>query len=193
MRGYRSLWSPLISATASKSISNDADTSTWFVQRAIPNGADTSATTSSLLFFPLSFYPHFGCNQIVLRWNLITLPTAGTYVQLTPFGFETFFSNATSQPEIIGPGYPISTPTITPAIALQQFDQYNNAAGTVTPHNYSIRRTVVDRANTLGGLAFPQGTQHLIPIASDYVGFYCETDGNDDTGSMTLFAQLRWA
>lgn len=162
---------------------------------AIPSGAAVTSTTAAFVGFPLDagIYPlSLDDNQISLEWNLKTLPTNATYVQITPISFAGF-SQFPGKPAIV-PGIDSGGNFMIQAFTFDNLDTTNNR---VNPYNYTIYRSAVDTTialpdNSGTSRTFQIGTHHLIPVADPYIGFYIQHNGTNATGSMTLVATLRW-
>lgn len=170
--------------------------STAIQNAAIPDGSAASSTTACFIGFPLesNIYPlSLDDNQISIEWNIRTMPTGATYVQLTPISMAGF-TQFPGRPSII-PGIDLGYG----AYGLQRFtfDGLDTTNNRVNPGNYTIYRTAADTTLALPdskGISrtFALGTHHLIPVADPYIGFFIEHDGTNATGSHSIVATMRW-
>ena len=156
---------------------------------------DGTTSLDSLLFFPVSWYPLRRWNQIIIRWYLTTLPTAATFVRLTMCSVESMLYQTSN---VFNPGWTLADlPNF--AFARLEFDEFligvsgDNSAGTVAPHPFRLSKTVVDPSVTISGQSYRRGTRWAIPVEEDFICFHVETDGTDNTGQHSVFAEVGWA
>lgn len=132
-----------------------------------------------LNMYPLS--PEF--NSLVLEWNLITLPSNATYVRLVPFSAKGLIvSGAQLVPGYYGEGSTVIGTAIAEdnRFSWDELDATNNKA---VVHQYALEKDVT-------WLNVP--TLHILPTIVPYIGFYIESDGdqNPDPGTHTLYAHM---
>jgi hypothetical protein len=90
----------------------------------IPSGA-TVAT--ALFYLPQTWYPLNGQNQLELNWYINTMPTAATYVQITPVVFEVFGTTSSAGlPR--HPGFPTTSSGFEKSFARMTWDSFNAAS-----------------------------------------------------------------
>lgn len=168
--------------------------------QANPNTASeidyVTVQADGLYIFPLTqgLYPLRRYAQCELYWGLWAMPTDATFVDLQLFGFRAELDDPTQVS-------PVPTELGFIAQGMERFEIYGAqmleldfAANLIHPHPAVIRKTAADATFTpsfpFNTNLYTLATRFSFPIREDRFGFRITTDGTNETGSMTLWANL---
>lgn len=117
-------------------------------------------------------------NSLVIEWNLLTMPSGGTYVRLIPFSAKGLIS--TGQ---LVPGYDTASSGQVAESNEFSWDYLDVANQKVQVEPYQLEKVTAD-------LNVP--TVHILPTIVPYLGFYMVSDGNGNPnpGTQTLYAHM---
>jgi len=141
---------------------------------------------NDVVMLPPAIYPLRGVNQIVVYWVLTAMPTAGTYVSITPVVLRGF------NPNLPRPVFFKNNVTST-EIFTYEWDKLDSPSGSATPHNYELVKTSIDATVTIHANGTDIGTRHSMPVSDDFWGIWIRTDGTTNTGGHSLFVEISYA
>lgn len=146
--------------------------------------------TPQFLLLPPQYYPiPPEVNQIILYWHIQTMPTGGSYVDITPIAANSIISTVLATAGI-GFGAVASQAGGAPTRVYYKF-QFNDLDITnnrVNPKNFTIRKTAADGSLTVDAVSFRTGTRHALECFDPYLAFLLQADGTAATGSMQIYA-----
>lgn len=138
----------------------------------------------------MGLYPLKQFDQLELYWGLWDFPDAASYVDLTLIGFRGFLAPLASGIANTIPGY--TGNTVFREFYSEVFLALDATNELEIPNQARIRKTAADPTlfATDTNTSYRMGSRHSFPIEEDHFGFLIQTDGDDDTGSQSLWGIL---